>query len=463
MLKKAIIFIIFAVTAVVSIAVISTANTSTATPQNLTETPISQTMAENVQLTAQSKQSNLILIAHAGGGIIGYEGSNSLEAMQNSVLLGFDYIELDMLPAADGEIVMTHDWEYLFNRIPKMGNQPVYSAEFMRQRIFNRFTPLNLAGLIDFLTENPNVRIITDTKESNYAALYAIAERFPSYKNRFIAQAYNFDDIQTLKNLGFADVILTVYLLPYELKANPQTIANLAEQHNLWGVAIPDELATAEFANGLNLSTANTRFFVHTINSLERAEQLAKWGFSGIYTAFLAYENYTLVSTFDNAQFIQDISNEVTQQLSMVDTATRQLFSQFFLYKLYSPVFIRNFDVFPVRRDAVSAIFICPATSEFYLPISHFYTFTTSQAWDSATQTLTLEITGGMIVEISAENSGLLLYRDMVHLPASKIAALFGLEILQDGEILILKSGETANINTVDIKRQFQPILSLPR
>ncbi len=52
------------------------------------------------------------LIAHAGGVIDGYLGTNSLEALKESARLGYSIIEVDIMTTSDGKFVLNHDWNY---------------------------------------------------------------------------------------------------------------------------------------------------------------------------------------------------------------------------------------------------------------------------------------------------------------------------------------------------------------
>ena len=50
------------------------------------------------------------VIAHGGGMVCGYETTNSLEAVKQSIAAGYTMIELDMLLTADEKIVVVHDF-----------------------------------------------------------------------------------------------------------------------------------------------------------------------------------------------------------------------------------------------------------------------------------------------------------------------------------------------------------------
>jgi len=220
----------------------------------------------------------LILVAHAGGSIYGFEGTNSLEALEESAALGFRYIEVDFIPTSDGHIVLNHSWYHVSNRIPGVRNGIMTHAEFMSHRIDGRFTPMDLPMLIDFLRNNPGIRVITDTKDDDYAALYAIARDFPLHRHRFLPQAYCFNDVARLRALGFWQVIVTVYRS--EWMNYPERLGELAAEHNVYALAIPDFMA--EYVDA-----SSARFFVHTIDCMERAYMLSQLGFYGIYTGHL--------------------------------------------------------------------------------------------------------------------------------------------------------------------------------
>ena len=238
------------------------------------------------------------LVAHAGGQIRGDNGHNTLEALQNSAALGYQLIELDFLPTTDGEIVLNHNWSAMSSRVPGARNKPVSHEVFMAYRIFGHYTTMDLRMLISFLGEHQGIRIITDTKDEDYAALYAIATFFPTYIDRFIPQVYQFDDIPHIRALGFQDIIVTLYRIePWQIKYTPAEITRLVRlwQDYIFAITIGDTIMTPERMAQLPLS--EFRFFVHTINSVAHAEDLFYAGVYGVYTNLLLYESGILVSS----------------------------------------------------------------------------------------------------------------------------------------------------------------------
>ena len=195
------------------------------------------------------------------------------------------------MPTTDGVIVLNHNWDQISHRVPGAPNEAVSHAVFMEYRIFGRFSPVDLDMLIAFLDEHRDIRIIADTKDENYAALYAIVALFPEHIHRFIPQVYQFEDLPRIRAMGFEDLIVTLYRLePWETKYNPEELTRLIRlwQDYIYAITLPDSLARPAFLPRFPLS--EFRFYVHTINSVERAQELFGLGIYGIYTNFLFYD-----------------------------------------------------------------------------------------------------------------------------------------------------------------------------
>ena len=364
-----------------------------------------------------TEQRRLELVAHAGGQINGYADSNSLEALQASASLGFRYIEADMITTSDGKIVLNHNWNHISNRIPGVTNGIMSHEEFLNHRLFNRFTPMDLKMLIDFLDEHPDIRIITDTKDTDYAALYVIASDFPEHKSRFIPQAYAFEDIDRIRSLGFTDIIITLYQMPYELLTSPATIADRAVEFGVYAVAIPDHIITPEYASSLNTSVI--RYFAHTINSIHRADELQELGFYGVYTAFLAYlesplEGYGNMLTVIPYP-VEAYMDRIRMNMSRLSEDQLEKLPQLLFYKINVPAYISRRFVAPVHPTAVAAPFIGPQTNEVYLPVRHFAR--EGLGWPPERQ---------------------MIYRDMHFITAAELEYAFPYKVLHRGNYIIV-------------------------
>jgi len=264
---------------------------------------------------------------------------------------GMRLIEIDFMPTSDGEIVLTHVWQNMPNRIPGAPDHIVSYEAFMSFRLFNRYTPMDLSMLIAFLDEHPDVRIITDTKDGYdaYTALYAIAAEYPDYIDRFIPQAYRFEHVTRIRALGFSDVIVTLYQMPEEFFENPAEIVRLALEHEVYAITIQEYGITPEFAT--ELQTDRIRYFAHTVNAAERAAELLDMGFYGIYTNFLVYDDTAAPvpargpQTDLQIQQMQRNWEDLGDAGPMMRYDTRPL-----LFRLDTPVYFRVHDPQPVSH-----------------------------------------------------------------------------------------------------------------
>jgi len=377
------------------------------------------------------------LVAHAGGAILGYEMSNSLEAMESAVANGFLFLELDMLPTTDGEIVMTHGWPLLPNRVPGAASVPVSHAEFMDYRLFNQFTPVDLPMLIAFLRANPRVRIITDTKDSDYAALYTIRNRFPAYRDRFIPQAYSFASVSRLRALGFRDIIVTLYMMPHV--PPPSELARMALAENIFALCIPDRLATPQFVAALR--PEEVTIFIHTVDCPHRANQLFEMGVHGIYTGFLMPQGNAL------AVNVPDMGAATARVKGVYDALSEAQLpfpSRGLTYKINEPIYLFHGTPYPVRSSGVAAPFVF--NREVYLPLSHlirFFSIEHTHTWHREDNSFSFRLST-QDFRVQASDCGVLVYRDMFFVSERVIQSIFPVRILRLASyVLVLPETDT--------------------
>jgi len=382
----------------------------------------------------------LVLVAHSGGAISGNVYSNALEAFEASVRYGIDLIEVDFMPTTDGEIVLTHVWQNMPNRIPGAPDHIVSHRDFMSYRLFNRYTTMDLSMLIAFLDEHPHVRIITDTKDGydNYTALYAIAEQYPEHINRFIAQAYRFEHVPRLRTLGFEDIIVTLYLMPAELMGNPAEIKRLALEHEVYAITIQEYGLTPERAAALGVG--EIRFFAHTVNSDLRAEELHEMGFYGIYTNFLIYDEQGALTPARAPEPEHDLAR-LEENLAGLDEETLEILQTSLLYRLDTPVYLRYGEPllvshmgttipYPNFAQGIASPFVHFDTGILYLPLGNLLTEAMSYTWDTEENALTIGI-----LPITED---FLLYRSHIFISEALIEHLFAYHILRIEDYLLV-------------------------
>lgn len=127
-------------------------------------------------------------IAHGGGQIDGVYYTNSLEALNLSYEKGFRFFELDLRPTKGGELVAVHEWrdwkdlgEVQLEGIPT-------HEEFMSQKVFGKYTPLDMVSIVDWFREHQDAILVTD--KINDPLL--VFEKFP-FHERLMMEIFSID------------------------------------------------------------------------------------------------------------------------------------------------------------------------------------------------------------------------------------------------------------------------------
>ena len=229
------------------------------------------------------------VIAHGGGAYMGYETTNSVEAINKAIESGYKIIELDMDLSSDNKIIMLHDWdrtaEHYFGTT---FSRKLSQKQFSNLTVYGRFEVLTFEKLAEILEKDKDVRIVTDTKGDNIDLLSAIKEQYPKLTDRFIPQIYDYDQWSTVKDLGFSDVIFTMYAM-----ADPdlQKLASFVKEHDIYAVAMPDYFAERGYCT--QLSSKGIKVYIHPVSGYEDAQQYFKLGAYGIYSGSLLPEEFS--------------------------------------------------------------------------------------------------------------------------------------------------------------------------
>ena len=220
------------------------------------------------------------LIAHGGGAIYGYRLTNSLEALDSAYEAGFRFIELDFQRTSDGEIVMIHDWESMAARL--LGSEGQRSLRLFRSSpALAGLTLLDLGGLLRWMEDHPDCAIVTDIKsDDNLPMLGEIRERAGEAADRFIPQAYDFDQATALIAEGWERVILTLY----RIQVTPEELREYLTATPLWALTLPEARMSEEFAAAV--TETGTALYCHSINTLDFVDAWLDKGLTGIYTDY---------------------------------------------------------------------------------------------------------------------------------------------------------------------------------
>jgi len=206
-------------------------------------------------------------VAHAGGEYNGLKYVNSITAMNlNSKYT--KYIELDLQLTKDNRLVCIHD--------PLINNKYFYEL----QKEFPEKDFCYDETLIKFLEENPQIIIITDFKTDNLTGLQFIKNNFKQFSKRFIPQIYNEDEYLPVKNLGYKEIIFTLYRVGSYSNAK---IVKIIENFDLFGLTMDPPRLRSGIVD--KIQNKNFLIYVFTVNSYLRFLQYKIFfGADEIYT-----------------------------------------------------------------------------------------------------------------------------------------------------------------------------------
>lgn len=225
-----------------------------------------------------------LYILHAGGVTPdGISGSNSLEALDHSYENGYRIMEIDFCWTEDDQLVCIHDWDAYYARMLNKERVTMEEFEQLRYGTYG-FTSMTLADLAPWMEAHEDAAIVTDIKERSVEGFRMIAEQYPHLQERFWVQIYHPTDYDTVRELGFENIILTIYQMTWEEKQNVSELAKFARTHTLKGLTYPIELHDwfPEFTP--TLLKTDTPLFIHTVNDPQQQQELFALGISGIYT-----------------------------------------------------------------------------------------------------------------------------------------------------------------------------------
>ncbi|WP_157811579.1 sulfatase-like hydrolase/transferase [Lacinutrix sp. Bg11-31] len=137
------------------------------------------------------KKDTLRFIAHAGGIIDKHTYTNSLEALNSSYNKGFRLFELDIIKTSDGKYVAAHYWDEWKEKTKYKGDVPTTKDEFLKYKIHEKYTPLDMDAINKWFTKHKDAILITDkVNEPN-----AFSELFID-KNRLMMELFTLEAVK---------------------------------------------------------------------------------------------------------------------------------------------------------------------------------------------------------------------------------------------------------------------------
>ena len=227
------------------------------------------------------------VIIHAAGALRTQAGdeaiyTNSLDALQNMYDAGNRFCEIDIRETSDGVLICAHgDEAHLANGSELPADAE--SGDFLSERLFGEFTPMTVEMLAAFMREHPDLTVITDAQGDNLRISRKLAEAWPDLKDRFIIQIYHESEYNPIRELGFQNLIYTLYRAADE-ERNLWEIARFAEKHELVGITIQKEQFYSA-KNRIAMAHCGLPFMFHTVDDAAEIEAMLRKPYvAAVYT-----------------------------------------------------------------------------------------------------------------------------------------------------------------------------------
>ncbi|CCQ95355.1 conserved exported hypothetical protein [[Clostridium] ultunense Esp] len=228
------------------------------------------------------------LVAHAGGAIYGFKLTNSLEALEESYSNGFQLIEMDFEWTSDGQVVAIHDWGPMVERLFMIEERVLSLEEFKNSPVFMDLTLLEFSEIVKWLENKGDIYLVTDTKGGNKKLLKYIYENHKKIQTQIIPQVYSFEEYELARDMGFDNIILTLYRSKY----TDEEIIEFAKKNKIFAITMPKDRGYSSLP--MKLKKIDVFTYVHTINELYVFEELYENGVSGIYTDYFHADKWII-------------------------------------------------------------------------------------------------------------------------------------------------------------------------
>lgn len=219
------------------------------------------------------------MIAHAGGGIDGKTMTNSLEALNLSKQNGYKLIEVDFQLTSDNIVVLKHDFSknsLIELEQPTVGDEvfQIWDSEtFKNTKIYRKYTPMTIDDLINWMEQNPEVYIVTDTKETDpdlikkeFSGIVEACDNDKKILSRFIVQIYTNDMLETVKGIyDFPNILYTIYQVAEPTEEFFYSLADFCTENNIKVVTIPAGYLWQPFID--ILKERELIIYTHTLNN----------------------------------------------------------------------------------------------------------------------------------------------------------------------------------------------------
>lgn len=143
-----------------------------------------------------------IVVAHAGGAIDGIDYTNSREAVERTLAGGCRFIELDLVPSAEGHLIAFHTNFDMPDTL--YSSDPPSLAEFTGKKIWGRYTPLTIEDIDTLMRAHPQMILVVDkTDDPDLLDRY-----FAPYRDRVMVECFSMERFVAVSKRGYRYALL---------------------------------------------------------------------------------------------------------------------------------------------------------------------------------------------------------------------------------------------------------------
>lgn len=196
-------------------------------------------------------------IAHAGGMVDNHIYTNSLEALNLNYEKGFRLFELDIQKTTDGKYVAAHYWNEWATITNYQNEIPVTHEEFMKHKIYDSLTPLDMKAINKWFKEHSDAILITD--KINEPKLFA--DQFID-KKRLMMELFTWEAVLEGIEVGIKSSMVSQRVLN-NLKGNK---VKTLKKHKITDVAISRNIIASNIELLKDLKKNGIKVYVYNVN-----------------------------------------------------------------------------------------------------------------------------------------------------------------------------------------------------
>ena len=253
------------------------------------------------------------IVAHALGTVDGRRETNSKDAFLASYEAGQRIFEVDLQLTSDGVLVARHDWDQISYYNLEQEYAGVMDHEtFMNTPICYYYTPLDIDGLLELLVSHPDACLVTDSKDTNEAAIRsqckALAQAVertsdPSLWDRIIVQIYREEMLDWVREeTPVANFIFTLYQIA---RPDYAAIGAFCQSNGI-------RVVTMDLSRFSQLSGENSRLlhsygcliYLHTVNRVLDMV-VSTWGADGFYSDYVTPDQFQAAESGESRPYLK--------------------------------------------------------------------------------------------------------------------------------------------------------------